>query len=117
MVKRKSTLFEWGGTSMIEDRGEIFPSLEVDPNHPAVQQLMSAHENIVKEQAVVDVSPSVTDGGWFGDAGIPAAIYGPGHLHHAHAVNEQVSIRTASSIYEGDFNLYLSMVSYPKKLV
>ena len=54
--------------------------------------LMSAHESIVKEQAIVDVSPSVTDGGWFGDAGIPAAIYGPGHLHHAHAVNEQVSI-------------------------
>ena len=91
-LKENPPLFEWGGTSMIEDRGEIFPSLEVDPNHPAVQQLMSAHENIVKEQAVVDVSPSVTDGGWFGDVGIPAAIYGPGHLHHAHAVNEQVSI-------------------------
>ncbi|MFZ0443487.1 MAG: acetylornithine deacetylase [Bacillus sp. (in: firmicutes)] len=92
-LKENPPLFEWGGTSMIEDRGEIFPSLEVDPNHPAVQQLMSSHENIVKEQAVVDVSPSVTDGGWFGDAGIPAAIYGPGHLHHAHAVNEQVSIQ------------------------
>ena len=92
-LKENPPVFEWGGTSMIEDRGEIFPSLEVDPKHPAVQQLMRSHENIVKEQAVVDVSPSVTDGGWFGDAGIPAAIYGPGHLHHAHAVNEQVSIQ------------------------
>ena len=90
-LKENPPVFEWGGTSMIEDRGEIFPSLEVDPNHPAVQLLMSAHENIVKEQAVVDVSPSVTDGGWFGDAGIPAAIYGPG-ISYAHAVNEQVSI-------------------------
>ncbi|MCR8631351.1 acetylornithine deacetylase [Paenibacillus radicis (ex Xue et al. 2023)] len=84
--------FEWGGSSMIEDRGEIFPSLEVDSNHPAVLALMSSHESIIREQATVDVSPTVTDGGWFGDAGIPAAIYGPGDLRNAHAVNEQVSI-------------------------
>ncbi|MBE1442189.1 acetylornithine deacetylase [Paenibacillus sp. OAS669] len=84
--------YEWGGSSMIEDRGEIFPSLEVDPNHPAVQLLGSAHETILGQPAVVDVSPTVTDGGWFGDAGIPAAIYGPGDLKNAHAVNEQVSI-------------------------
>ncbi|MFD0676384.1 MULTISPECIES: acetylornithine deacetylase [unclassified Paenibacillus] len=84
--------FEWGGSSMIEDRGEIFPSLEVDSNHPAVLVLMSSHESIIREQAIVDVSPTVTDGGWFGDAGIPAAIYGPGDLRNAHSVNEQVSI-------------------------
>ena len=38
------------------------------------------------------MSPTVTDGGWFGAAGIPAVIYGPGALEHAHAVNEQVAI-------------------------
>lgn len=84
--------FAWGGASMIEDRGEIFPSLEVDPNHAAVRLLSEAHERILRQPAIVDVSPTVTDGGWFGDAGIPAAIYGPGDLHNAHAVNEQVSI-------------------------
>ena len=91
-LKENPPIFKWGGSSMIEDRGEVFPSLEVDPNHAAVQTLMNAHETILQESAIVDVSPSVTDGGWFGDAGIPAAIYGPGHMHHAHAVNEQVSI-------------------------
>ncbi|WP_179233047.1 acetylornithine deacetylase [Paenibacillus rigui] len=84
--------FEWGGSSMIEDRGEIFPSLEVDPDHPGTRALIHAHEEIFKEQAVVDVSPTVTDGGWFGDAGIPAAIYGPGNLSNAHAVNEGLSV-------------------------
>ncbi|WP_046176028.1 acetylornithine deacetylase [Domibacillus indicus] len=84
--------FEWGGTSMIEDRGEIFPSFEVDPAHSAVQALMEAHHHVVKEKPVVDVSPSVTDGGWLADAGIPAAIYGPGQLRHAHAVNERLDI-------------------------
>ncbi|SFL75999.1 acetylornithine deacetylase [Paenibacillus sp. 1_12] len=85
--------FTWGGSSMIEDRGEIFPSLEVDPQHAAVRTLISAHEHIMNRQAIIDVSPTVTDGGWFGDAGIPAAIYGPGDLGNAHAVNEQVSIK------------------------
>ncbi|MEK3912687.1 acetylornithine deacetylase [Paenibacillus sp. FSL H7-0331] len=85
--------FTWGGSSMIEDRGEIFPSLEVDPQHAAVRALMGAHERILNSQPIVDVSPTVTDGGWFGDAGIPAAIYGPGDLGNAHAVNEQVSIQ------------------------
>jgi acetylornithine deacetylase/succinyl-diaminopimelate desuccinylase family protein len=84
--------FEWGGSSMIEDRGEIFPSLEVDPEHPGVLTLMKAHEMVLHKPAIVDVSPTVTDGGWFGDAGIPAAIFGPGDLRNAHAVNEQVSI-------------------------
>jgi acetylornithine deacetylase len=91
-LRENPPIFKWGGSSMIEDRGEIFPSLEVDDGHPAVHALMNVHEKIIKEKAVVDVSPTVTDGGWFGDAGIPAAIYGPGSLRHAHAVNEQVSI-------------------------
>jgi acetylornithine deacetylase len=84
--------FEWGGSSMIVDRGEIFPSLEVNPEHPGVVALVNSHESIARTQAIVDVSPTVTDGGWFGDAGIPAAIYGPGDLQNAHSVNEQVSI-------------------------
>ncbi|TLS36950.1 acetylornithine deacetylase [Pseudalkalibacillus caeni] len=91
-LRENPPTFEWGGTSMIEDRGEIFPSLEVDSVHPAVHTLMNSHECILNEKAIVDVSPTVTDGGWFSDAGIPAAIYGPGDLQNAHAVNEQVSI-------------------------
>ncbi|WP_078409829.1 acetylornithine deacetylase [Priestia abyssalis] len=91
-LKENPPTFEWGGTSMIEDRGEIFPALEVDPNYPGVRLLARSHEQVLDTNAVIDVSPTVTDGGWLGDAGIPTAIYGPGDLHNAHAVNEQVSI-------------------------
>lgn len=84
--------FRWGGSSMIVDRGEIFPSLEVDPSHPGVQLLRHAHARIAGAPPVIDVSPTVTDGGWFGDARIPAVIYGPGRLQDAHSVNEKVSI-------------------------
>ncbi|RXI95563.1 acetylornithine deacetylase [Anaerobacillus alkaliphilus] len=91
-LKENPPIFTWGGTSMIEDRGEIFPSLEVDPSHEAVQLLARTHTEVSGTKAVIDVSPTVTDGGWLGDAGIPTAIYGPGTLQYAHSVNEQVSI-------------------------
>jgi formylaminopyrimidine deformylase len=91
-LRENPPLFTWGGTSMIEDRGEIFPSLEVDPNHSGVKQLANAHKMVSGKEAIIDVSPTVTDGGWLGDAGIPTVIYGPGHIQNAHAVNEHVSI-------------------------
>lgn len=92
-LRENPPIFEWGGTSMIKDRGEIFPSLEIDEGNLAIQTLMNAHSSVLNDKAIVDVSSTVTDGGWFGDAGIPAAIYGPGTLRHAHAVDEQVSIK------------------------
>ncbi|MED4403645.1 acetylornithine deacetylase [Metabacillus fastidiosus] len=91
-LRENPPTFKWGGTSMIEDRGEIFPSLEIDPNHQGVKTLADVHEKIAKENTIIDVSPTVTDGGWLGEAGIPTVIYGPGNLQNAHAVNEQVSI-------------------------
>ncbi|WP_336885131.1 acetylornithine deacetylase [Caldalkalibacillus salinus] len=84
--------FEWGGTSMIEDKGEIFPSLDIDIEHPGVQSLMSAHQSVVGEAPKVGMSTSVTDGGWLGEAGIPTVIYGPGEMREAHSVNESLSI-------------------------
>lgn len=84
--------FKWGGASMIVDRGEIFPALEVDPEHPGVKKMLATHAAITGKTIEPRVSSSVSDGGWFGDAGIPAFVYGPGELRHAHSVNEQVSI-------------------------
>ncbi|SER17027.1 N-formyl-4-amino-5-aminomethyl-2-methylpyrimidinedeformylase [Faunimonas pinastri] len=91
-LRENPPTFVWGGKSMIVDRGEIFPSLEVDPGHPGVQLLASHHLGVTGTRPEMDVSSSVTDGGWFGAAGIPAVIYGPGELRQAHSVNEQVSI-------------------------
>ena len=84
--------FRWGGNSMIEDRGEIFPALEIDDNHLAIQTLLDAHQATFGTKTKTSFSTSVTDGGWFGDARIPAAIYGPGDLDNAHAVDESISI-------------------------
>lgn len=77
---------------MIEDRGEIFPSLEVEPGHSGVRLLAGSHLNVLNENAQIGVSQTVTDGGWLGAEGIPTVIYGPGDLSNAHAVDEKVSI-------------------------
>jgi acetylornithine deacetylase/succinyl-diaminopimelate desuccinylase family protein len=84
--------FEWGGKSMIEDRGEIFPSFEIDSEWSGVKKLASAHHQELHHQPQIGMSPTVTDGGWLGEAGIPTVIYGPGDLQQAHSVNESVSL-------------------------
>ncbi|MGP4039723.1 acetylornithine deacetylase [Gracilibacillus sp. D59] len=83
-------LFEWGGKSMIVDRGEVFPSAKIDPEHPAMKLLQQSHFTVEQETTTIGMSKTVTDAGWFGDAGIPTAIYGPGKLNEAHSVDEKI---------------------------
>lgn len=85
--------FVWGGKSMIEDRGEIFPSLEIDPNHPGTSILAKTYENTLAEKPNIGMSSTVTDAGWLGRAGIPTVIFGPGKLEDAHSVNEKVEVQ------------------------
>jgi formylaminopyrimidine deformylase len=85
--------FVWGGKSMIVDRGEIFPSLAIDPDHPGTRCLAGNYEKILSQKPNIGMSPTVTDAGWLGRAGIPTVIFGPGKLEDAHAVNEKLEIQ------------------------
>ena len=89
--------FRWGGRSMIEDRGEVFPAFETDPRHPAVTVLAQAHEEVYGAPPVRRMSPSVCDAGWIAGRGIPAVVYGPGGWEQAHAVDEFVAIDELSA--------------------
>lgn len=89
-LRENPPTFRWGGRSMIEERGEIFPSLELDASHPGLTRLQNAYETQLNLAPVVDMSPTVTDAGWFAHAGIPAVLFGPGELAHAHAVDESI---------------------------
>lgn len=94
--------FRWGGRSMIEDRGEIFPAAPLDLEHPGTQTLAHAHRAVLGTDAEFAIWPSVSDAGWLASAGIPTVIYGPGHLEQAHAVDEWIAVADlirASQIY------------------
>ena len=41
-------------------------------------------------KCAIEMSPSVSDVGWFAEAGIPAAVYGPSDLRQAHTIDEYV---------------------------
>lgn len=84
--------FSWGGKSMIEERGEIFPSFEVDPHHPGTKLLSDTHQFVLAKEAEIGMTTTVTDAGWLGRAGIPTVLYGPGKLEDAHAVDEKLEI-------------------------
>jgi acetylornithine deacetylase len=84
--------FRWGGRSMIEDRGEIFPASAFDRVHPGVQALAAAHEAVRGEAPGYAMWPSVSDAGWLASAGMQTVIYGPGQLAQAHVIDEWVEI-------------------------
>ena len=84
--------FKWGGSSLVRDRGEVFPPANIDPNHIGVRTISQAYRDVTGKQADVVCWPSVSDAGWFARAGIPVAIFGPGSLRQAHIVNEYVEI-------------------------
>ena len=83
--------FQWGGESMLEDKGEIFPPLSLDTEHPAMKLLTKNHTAQLTQPPQINMSTTVTDGGWFDYYEIPAVIYGPGELIQAHSTNERVA--------------------------
>lgn len=83
--------FRWGGRSMIEDRGEIFPAFETDPGHPAIAIIERAHRAVHGALPAKRMSTSVSDAGWLAARGIPTVVYGPGGWEQAHAIDECVA--------------------------
>jgi len=91
-LRKNPPSFKWGGSSLVRDRGEVFPPADIDPNHPAVKAVAKAHKAITGLEPKVICWPSVSDAGWLARAGIPIAIYGPGSLKQAHAVDEYIEL-------------------------
>jgi formylaminopyrimidine deformylase len=84
--------FRWGGRSMIEDRGEVFPAFQTDPHHPGVTLVERAHREVCGAAPLARMSPSVCDAGWLAARGIPSVVYGPGRWEQAHAIDECVAL-------------------------
>lgn len=85
--------FTWGGDSLLVDKGEVFPSLALHPDHPGMQALENSFREVSGKQPTVGMSPSVSDSGWFGYYHIPAVDFGPGTMEQAHSDNESLSFQ------------------------
>lgn len=83
--------FRWGGRSMIEERGEIFPAVPLAAGSPGLDALALAHRAVHGADPQPAMWPSVSDAGWLASAGIPTIVYGPGELAQAHTVNESIA--------------------------
>ncbi|HEV2358244.1 MAG TPA: acetylornithine deacetylase [bacterium] len=84
--------FRWGGRSMIEDRGEVFPAFETPIEHPGTALVALAHADVCGVTPSYRMSGGVCDAGWLAEHGIPAVVYGPGGWGQAHAVDEYVTL-------------------------
>jgi formylaminopyrimidine deformylase len=84
--------FQWGGRSMIEERGEVFPAAPLAADTPGLAELSRALAAVRGTASAPAMWPSVSDAGWLARAGIPAIICGPGDLAEAHTTNESVAV-------------------------
>lgn len=107
--------FEWGGASMIEDKGEIFPSFTVPIEHPGFKQLEDAHQHVHGSALRHGMSTTVTDGGWIAHFDIPTILYGPGSLEEAHSVDEKVEKRELEQYSEVLYEFLKHWYEHPEK--
>lgn len=104
-LRKNPPSIKWGGRSMIADKGEIFPSLELNTNHPGFKTLAASYYNVTGKNPVVNMSTTVNDSGWFSSFNIPAACFGPGELKEAHSNNESADKKELINFMKimGDF--------------
>jgi acetylornithine deacetylase/succinyl-diaminopimelate desuccinylase-like protein len=107
--------FEWGGASMIEDRGEIFPSFVVPTEHSGYKLLSDVHEQVHGAPLETGLSTTVTDGGWTAYFGIPTILYGPGSLEEAHSVDEKISVSELENFSEVLYKFLKNWYNQPQK--
>jgi acetylornithine deacetylase/succinyl-diaminopimelate desuccinylase family protein len=84
-LRQHPPTIEWGL------RGVSFPPADTLPDHPAVKALSACVESVLGPVSLYGCV-GVTDMAWFGEAGIPSAIYGPGSWSGIHGVDEFIEI-------------------------
>jgi acetylornithine deacetylase len=85
-LKANPPTIEWGL------RGVSFPPADTAPDHPAVLTIVDAVEQVSGRTPLIGGFVAVSDIAWFGEAGIPSVLFGPGGGDGSHGANEHSSI-------------------------
>jgi len=91
-LKKNPPKLIFGGTSMLRDTGETFPSSEVQSDNEDVKKLFLTFKKVLGREAKSIICPGVCDSGWFSEYKVPVVICGPGSLEEAHSINEKIEI-------------------------
>lgn len=68
------------------------PPLNTLPGHPLVTAMAEARRRILGATDSAIGMPYGSDASWFSAAGIPAVVFGPGSIDHAHSDDEWVDV-------------------------
>lgn len=83
----------------IERTGAAFGSSSIDPSHPVVAALRDAADAVTgRRPGTIGVPYGCDMALWIREAGAACAVYGPGDVAHAHAVDERVSIEEIATV-------------------
>jgi acetylornithine deacetylase len=83
----------------IKRRATGFGSSQTSQQHPLVDAMRSASENVFGNPAPTIGVPYGCDmSGWLRLAGVPTVLYGPGDITRAHAPNEAVSLDVTAGV-------------------
>lgn len=69
-----------------------FPPADLDVNHPGIQELNQAIQDVRSGAGQIGGRGAITDAGWLQLRGTPTVVYGPGDIHWAHRVDERVNL-------------------------
>ncbi len=83
----------------IKRTGAAFGSSRIDPRHPLVTAVQGAAQSVTGVELPLVGAPYGCDMAlWVREAGAATLVFGPGDVGHAHAVDEQVSLRQAADV-------------------
>lgn len=83
----------------IERTGAAFGSSSIDPAHPVVGALQAAAETVTgRRPGTIGVPYGCDMALWIREAGAACAVYGPGDVARAHAVDERVSVSEIATV-------------------
>ncbi len=91
----------WLGTHppTVRWRAAGFGSAQTRSDHPLVNALCDAGENVFRARPTIAAAPYGCDmSAWVRIGGVPTVVYGPGDIEQAHAPNEWVSLETTERV-------------------
>lgn len=82
---------DWPGMGIVNEVFQWYPALAGAVDHPFVARMSQAVAG-VSGSVTTGTEPYGTDGGFYGEQGVPCVVFGPGSISHAHTADESIEL-------------------------